>query len=100
MVSVDDYWSKDDNQGDGEQLYFQPNDTVRQQVRVGEMYFESSWNWLMPVQKKIAEIYSEDAQLLHFEHGDLFDELEVSLFNADIETAYNIMVQIIKILNK
>jgi len=53
MVSVDDYWSKDDNQGNGEQLYFHPHDTEHQQMKPSDMLFQTDWNWLMPVVIKI-----------------------------------------------
>jgi hypothetical protein len=53
MVEVDDYWQKDENQGTGEQLYFQPFDTKNQQMYPTEMLFDRDWNWLMEVVKRI-----------------------------------------------
>jgi len=53
MTKVDWYWEKDDNQGDGEQLYFQPFDTEWQQMYPSEMLFSTSWEWLNSVVEKI-----------------------------------------------
>ena len=71
-----------------------------EQILGQELKYNKCWNWLMPVQKKIGEIYSEDAQRMFFENAELFDDMQVFLFNAQIEEAYEAIVKFIKWYDK
>ena len=107
LTEVDDYWQKDDNQGEGEQLYFQPHNTEFQQMYPSEMPFNRDWNWLMEVVKKI------DGILYNYSVGyvegdselDDFYELELKglryhsntvFVSCNIEEVYESVVEFIK----
>ena len=89
MVSVDDYWSKDDNQGNGEQLYFHPHDTEHQQMKPSDMLFQTDWNWLMPVTKKCLDVY-------HIEQMN--DDLNFNFYDSigNMDATYKEVVEFIK----
>ena len=100
MVKVDDYWQKDDNQGDGEQLYYQPFNTEHQQMYPSEMLFNSDWNWLMAVVEKI---FSEECIKPFAGNGMYYVlelEIEEALKKAKIEPVYNACVEFIKWYNE
>ena len=63
--------------------------------RINELDYNTSWSSIMRVQKKISEIYNEDAQRLHFENGDIFDDMQNHLFNADIYGLFETIVKFI-----
>ena len=88
MVSVDGYWSKDDNQGNGEQLYFHPHDTEHQQMKPSEMLFETSWDWLIPVIEKTLDLTFD-------ENGEPSDFYDLRDCIPDIHHTYRAVVQFI-----
>lgn len=119
MVAKAPYWNKDDNQGEGEQLYFQPHDTKYQQMYPKEMLFQHSWDWLMPVVEKIETLFNNGIDVDIFSDGTVitqyrFEENEyltegeeiVRLtkaeigFDTKIEHTYQAVVEFIKWYNK
>jgi hypothetical protein len=89
LVEVDDYWQKDDNQGSGEQLYFQPHDTEYQQMYPSEMLFDSDWNWLLQVVAKIES----------FEDKNKYAKFNEIMQQEDIKATYEAVVEFIKWYN-
>ncbi len=98
LVKVDSRWSKDDNQGDGEQLYFQPHDTEFQQMYAHEMLFDKDWNWLMEVVEKIESlgysiIINENWCVIKSKRT-LYKKERIA--NTKIEAVYLAVVELIK----
>ena len=71
-----------------------------EQILQWELKYDKCWNWLMPVQKKIGDVYAEDAQRLHFEKAELFDDMQLFLFNGQMEELHKSIVEFIEWYNE
>ena len=82
-------WQLQDNPKDRWYCSFrEPNGILHKNTNIEPMQFHSSWDWLMPVVKKIEDYLSDNVGKVGY-----FDEC---LSSNDLDTRYQAVVEFIK----